>query len=396
MSSIINSEDEREIRKEQITLLVTSYYDKLEFLHYESLDLLVQKALDLFLDTDLTIDEINEKLMEAIVERKRELDQRYDSEEVKKNHETIYGKLEQLANELNKAGIDYQLAGALCGYIKYGEESDRCHDDIDICLNEEDMDKFQEICERLGLSFEDNRFNSPRVLRDGIPHGEHEVIARDPGSDFHIGVFPFERKKDGSVVMKGYYHDDDGKPCVREEEYSPELAREIFDQEEVDFRGTPLRITPPEHIYGMKKYTHNQKDQHDIIFLDSRIDQTKRARIQALSRTDKNVRFVPASTINLTPVDAGIGGELDSMFAGGDIEQSKIEDHDSSKGKEGAKMLVKKAQESPATQQTQQQSSGGANNSDGFISNLIITTLALITFVLCFIGIALIYLVQIP
>lgn len=393
MSSIVNDDEKRDIRRQQITLLVTSYYNKLEFLHYEPLNLLIQKALDLFLDTDLTIDEINEKLMEAIVERKRELDQRYDSEEVKKNHETIYGKLELLARELNKAGIDYQLAGALCGYVKYGEESDRCHDNIDVCLNEEDMGKFQEICERLGLSFEDNRFNSPRVLRDGIPHGEHEVIARDPGSDFHIGVFPFERKKDGSVVMKGYYHDDDGKPCIREEEYSPELAREIFDQEEVDFRGTPLRITPPEHIYGMKKYTNHQKDQHDIDFLDSRIDKDKMARMQALSRTDRKVRFVPASTMSFGPTETGLGGELDAMISGGENEQKKIENDNASKHMEGGKMLVKKVQETPAVQQ-QRQSSGSVGNTDGFISNIIITTLALITFVLCFIGVALIYLIQ--
>ena len=53
-------------------------------------------------------------------------------------------------------------------------------------------------------------------------------------------------------------------------------------------------------------------------------------------------------------------------------------------------MRVKKAgQEVQQQVQDQEQI-----NEEGFISNTIITTLALISFVLCFIGVAIIYLVQ--
>ena len=225
MAQLISSEEKKDLRREQITLLVKSYYEKLDFLHYEPLDLLIDKSLDLFLDSDLTIDEINEKMIDAIASRKKALDDRYDNDKVKANHETIYGKLEQVCRLLNQEGVDYQLAGALCGYIKYDQESDRCHDDIDFCINEEDLDKFGMICEKLGLRFYDHRLNSPRVLRNGHPSGEHEIIAKDPESDFHIGVFAFERKEDGTVVSKGYYHDEDGLACVREEIYYPELMR---------------------------------------------------------------------------------------------------------------------------------------------------------------------------
>ena len=394
MSKLISSEEEREVRREQIVLLVRSYYEKLDFLHYEPLDLLIGKALDLFLDSDLTIDEINEKILEAVASRKKMLEERYDSENVKENHETIYGRLEQLARALNQAGIDYQLAGALCGYIKYDEESDRTHDDIDINLNEEDMDKFREICIHMGLHFEDNRLHSVRVLKNGIPSGEHEVIARDPNSDFHIGVFPFERKEDGTVISKGYYHDEDGSPCVREEIYSPELASEIFGSEEVDFRGTPLTITPPELIYTYKCYTKNEKDQHDILFLEGRIDQKKLMKIRMLSREGRVVQNVPVEDIpkgNTHNPFSKDDNELGLMLADDDGPK-KSEDLDSSREKEGAKMLVKTNQE-PQVEQQQDQST---SNEEGFISNAIITTLALITFVLCFIGIAVIYLIQMP
>ena len=69
MDGVINSEDKKDIRREQIIFLVTRYYEKLEFLHYESLDVLIEKSLNLFLDSDLTIDEINDKL--SILDLKR-------------------------------------------------------------------------------------------------------------------------------------------------------------------------------------------------------------------------------------------------------------------------------------------------------------------------------------
>ena len=365
MSKLISSDEERNVRKEQIALLVRTYYEKLEFLHYEPLDLLLDKSFELFLDSDLTIDEINEKLLEAIASRKKALEERYDSENVRENHEVIYGRLEQLARALNKAGVDYQLAGALCGYIKYDEESDRTHDDIDINLNEEDMDKFRDVCIHMGLHFEDNRLCSPRVLKNGIPSGEHEVIARDPKSDFHIGVFPFERKEDGTVISKGYYHDDDGAPCVREEVYSPELASEIFGSEEVDFRGTPLTITPPELVYSMKNYTKNEKDQHDILFLESRIDQKKLMRIRMLSREGRVVQNTPVDEIpkgiTHNPFNED-DDDLGLMLA--DDDHSEIrEDLGSSKEKEGAKMLVKKQIEPPV----EQPESSVTSSEEGFL-----------------------------
>lgn len=390
MSKLISSDDKRDLRREQITLLVKSYYEKLEFLHYEPLALLIDKSLDLFLDTDLTIDEVNEKLLEAIASRKKALEDRYDSEKVRDNHETIYGHLELLARELHKEGIDYQLAGALCGYLKYDTESDRCHDNIDINLNEEDMSKFRKICIRLGLFFEDNRLSSPRVLKNNIPSGEHEVIARDPNSDFHIGIFPFERKEDGTVVSKGYYHDGDGTPCVREEIYSPELANEIFGGEEIDFRGTPITITPPEFIYILRNYTKNEKDMHDILFLEDKIDSGKVTKIQVLSRDGKVVQHVPVSSIPNAGLENPYNEDDDELGLMLVDDEPKSEELDSSRKKEGIKMLVKKNQ-----QQVEQQDQENVGiNDEGFISNAIITTLAIITFVLCFIGVAIIYLVQ--
>ena len=251
----------------------------------------IQRAIDMFSNSNLSYEEIVEqinKLASQVIKRYvEEKEKRFNPELVKENHKEIYDKLEILIKKLNERGVDYQLAGALCAYVKYGVESSRTHDDIDINLNESDMNKFREVCEEMGLQFHDNRMTTPRVLKNGIPAGDHEVLATLDGSDFHIGAFCFERKPDGTVINKGYYHDDSGQIYTRDEVISPRLAEEIFGREEVDFRGQKLVITPPEFVYRLKNYTKKDKDLVDIMFMEGRIDKSKLERISELSKTSR-------------------------------------------------------------------------------------------------------------
>lgn len=281
-----------ESRKEFITTLVTKLYDKYDFLRVESLDTLVDKALEKYLDSNLSTEEIEDELFQKIMNRKKEIDFRYDSVNVRDNHKMINSKLKELVHLLNENNIDYQLCGALCGYLKYGE-SDRVHDDIDFSVNEKDIDSFKKICISLGYSFEDNRMNSPRSLKNGIPSGEHEIIARDPNSDFHIGVFAFERMPDKSVINKLYYTDEQGNPCVREELYSPEFASEIFPREVVSFDGEKVFITPFEFVYSLKEYTQSEKDKHDIAFYKDKINKDRYKRIKKKAESGKIIRHIP-------------------------------------------------------------------------------------------------------
>lgn len=249
----------------------------------------LNRAIDMFKDSQLPYEEvikqINDLVEKTIHIYLEEKEKRFNPDFVKENHKQIYSKLEVLVKKLNENNIDYQLAGALCAYIKYGVESNRTHDDIDINLNEEDIDKFKKVCEEMGLQFHDNRLTTTRVLKNGIPSGEHEVLATLEGSDFHIGAFCFERKPDGTVINKGYYHDDSGQIFSRDEIIEPELAKEIFGREEVDFRGQKLTITPPEFVYRLKKYTKNDKDLVDINFMNERINKNKLEQIENLSKT---------------------------------------------------------------------------------------------------------------
>ena len=264
----------------------------------------INKAIGMFTDSteeyDVIVQRINELVNQVIQNYLKEQEKRFDPKLVKENHEEIYSKLEVLIKKLNEKGVDYQLAGALCAYIKYGVESDRTHDDIDINLNEADMNKFKEVCEEMGLQFHDNRLTTPRILKNGIPSGEHEVIATLDGSDFHIGAFCFERKPDGTVINKGYYHDENGQIFSRNDIISPQLASEIFGREQVEFRGQRLFITPPEYIYKLKSYTHNSKDKVDLLFMESRIDRDKLARINELSKTSHIEHQKINNAINFT------------------------------------------------------------------------------------------------
>ena len=249
------------------------------------------RAVEMFKDSELpyeeVVNQINALARQVVQSYTEEREKRFNLELVKQNHEEIYGKLEILVKKLNEKGIDYQLAGSLCAYIKYGVESNRTHDDIDINLNEADMSKFKEVCEEMGLQFHDDRLTTPRVLKNGIPAGDHEVLATLDDSNFHIGVFCFERKPDGTIVNKGYYHDENGQVYTRDDIMSPELASEIFGREQVDFRGQKLTITPPEYVYRLKNYTKKDKDLADIMFMESRIDKDKLERISELSKLSR-------------------------------------------------------------------------------------------------------------
>lgn len=65
--------DEKELRKNQITLMVQLYYKRVPFLQVEPLEDVLKKALDKYLDSSLTIEQINDSLAEAVMDRKKDL-----------------------------------------------------------------------------------------------------------------------------------------------------------------------------------------------------------------------------------------------------------------------------------------------------------------------------------
>ena len=107
-----------------------------------------------------------------------------------------------------------------------------------------------------------------------------------------------------------------------------------------------------------------------------------------LARDYQVIQHVPVEDIPNSNIHNRFNDDEDDLgLMLADDEFRKKEEATTSRKKEGAKVLMK-------TYKDIKQEEVDTTGEEGFISNTIITTLAIITFVLCFIGIAIIYLVQ--
>lgn len=360
-----------EERKKRISELVKDIYCKRKHLGNQALDIWIDEALNKFLLTDLTMDEIKKQL-EDMASKKAEgqysvyYENKDDfNSDIKNNHEDIYDRLDELVFLLNENNIDYQLAGALCGYLKYGEESNRKHDDIDISVNEDDLGKVKEICQSLGFSFIDDRKKPRKKLIDGKPVGDQEVQAIDIRDGFRIDVLCFKRLENGDVVSKEYYLDEDDNVVCKEEIFEGDLAKLLYGKEEITFRDNKLFITPPEYVYSFKKYTDTPKDIEDVKYLDSRINMDKLREITELLSSKK-------ININSDKENENtVSNDLESMM--NDISDEKDND-------------ISHENEKPKTFQFKR-------DEDGFADSLSITSLFVATSVIILIGLIALFII---
>ena len=161
--------------------------------------------------------------------------------------------LEQLIKLMNSEGIDYYLSGELNPYIMNQDESVIDTDHFDVYINERDLGKFENVCQNLNLLFQDKRMDSPRILKNGIPEGDFEVKASLNDSIFYIGVYCFERLDEGVVVYKGYYQDQNNKPCCREDIFSSSLAKDIFNSNPITFKDSTVFMISPKYTYYLNQ-----------------------------------------------------------------------------------------------------------------------------------------------
>lgn len=245
---------EKDILKRKIEFLVEFYYNKFDFLRKESLDTLKKKALDKYLESGLTIEEIQIELEKEVLERKKlensSLGTVSNDMEIKENHHNIYDTLEELAYLLRMAKVDYYIEGGLVGYLRYNKESNRVHDNINITINEKDYDKFKSMCDILGI----------------------KVIGKDldnkNDNSSNVVLSSFERLEDGSIKTINY--DDNGER--KEVIINPKLADMVYGDEKVNFRGYELNVLPAEYIYFLKDGSSMEKDKIDTYFLKDKID----------------------------------------------------------------------------------------------------------------------------
>ncbi len=72
MNVAFNEKDQRDLRKDQLSIMAKRYYEKFEFLHDKPIDQFIQETLDTYLDSNLTIEEVNEQFMDTLLSKKNE------------------------------------------------------------------------------------------------------------------------------------------------------------------------------------------------------------------------------------------------------------------------------------------------------------------------------------
>lgn len=179
--------------------------------------------------------------------------------------------LEDVAERLNTAGVDYYVVGAVGAYLDAGIPFLREHDDLDIFINEDDVTKLVAVFADTDFEFHDNRSTSAKVLNSaGYTDGEHEVYAKHRTLDFHIGFFLFRRNKDTYTVIE-YFRDETGQKKL--ERTLPIKFFELqYNTRPKMFHGIPMRTVRKEMIYKNKSVMGREKDAFDREQLAPRID----------------------------------------------------------------------------------------------------------------------------
>lgn len=266
---------ENDILKKKIEFLVEAYYNNFDFLRVEPLDSLKNKAVEKYLDSGLSFEQIQEKIEDEVIQRRKnstsnvkeeEID---EDEKISKNHQDLYDTLEELAYLLRLADVNYYIEGGLVGYLKYNEESNRVHNNINVTVEEKDYDKFKSICNTLGIEVIEN------------PSEVHEELN---DNTIKIYLSSFKKMEDGSIVNKRY--DENGN--VEETIVNSKLADMVYGKENTEYRGYMLNVVLPEYVYYLKSNSSLDKDKIDIEFLKDKIDKSKLDLVEELSKIEVN------------------------------------------------------------------------------------------------------------
>lgn len=189
--------------------------------------------------------------------------------------------LEEICAKLNAAGVDYYVVGAVGAYLDANLPFLRKHDDLDILVNENDVNKLPAIFNDMDFDFYDNRTTSTKVLNSlGYTDGEHEVYARHRASNFHIGFFLFYRDRETYTIVEYYQENRVQKKLERT------LPIQFFDLQyntrPILFHGIPLKTVRKETIYKNKATMRRDKDMFDRQQLEPKIDYDILGRLSGL------------------------------------------------------------------------------------------------------------------
>jgi len=242
-------------------------------------------------DYSLTvIRNINPEICPPVEEMKSILTKMFSNEvegnmSLEENHKLVSESLVRFTTLFNQYGIDYYIVGALPCFLKTGQQLFRYHDDIDIMVNEEDIQKIAEIIELSGYIFQDDRFPSlERFYEMKKNEPPHTVLAQNPSNEFHLGFFTFRREQDNSITMREYSHRLEEQEVVVDvlERRSDSIGTSLrYDETPTSYLGTTFKTSTIESVYNLKGYAKRPKDITDMQKLEPYIDKEKLAQLSA-------------------------------------------------------------------------------------------------------------------
>jgi len=168
--------------------------------------------------------------------------------------------------------------GALPCYIATGTPFTRYHDDIDIRVNEEDIEKVIVALQDTDFDFQDRRYNNKNYYNPNtkrVEGGDLELFAKNRNNEFHLEFMPFIRGEEGEIILRNYFQtEENGKKVtmIWEKPFTLEETQLRYDETPVQYKGINFRMSSLENVYIIKNHIQNnperEKDRYDIAMLE--------------------------------------------------------------------------------------------------------------------------------
>lgn len=205
------------------------------------------------------------------------------------NHDTVIETFDEF-NKLIGTNFDAFYTGGLMGYFATDHRLERYHSDLDLFINENQLNELYDLIKQSpDFTFvdqlDDKSENSPGKMAG------HEFKITYKDTPISVGLFLFERKENGEIVIKEYYHsvnDPDNDLLVTEKHLNPEYAKLAFSNQVREHNGIPYKMQSLESIYNVKK-SGRPKDRYDADIIREYIDLGIDARLDYLKAENYDV-----------------------------------------------------------------------------------------------------------
>lgn len=193
---------------------------------------------------------------------------------ISKNHNLIYEIFDKLNQMFNNESIEHYYTSGILSYILINRPLERFHHDIDVFINEDCLNKLEEISLNYGFSFA----RVPGIRNDGTTRIMLKMYYEDV--DIPITIFMYEKENDNSITQKDYYYNNDDTVLRVENIYnSAEIAKLSFDEKYYYHNNIPFKSISKEALY-LSKEGNRKKDIYDCNVMKEYVDFEKLNRLK--------------------------------------------------------------------------------------------------------------------